>query len=464
MSKKELSREQIEDLIVKAKVDPHITKQWPDNVAIQVYAYMRKRGLLPENTTYGVISYINWKDELMQRFYLLAVNAYIGRSIKELELNESMPAEEIAVVKKFFNEKLCFNAYKHVEEGLEPGVTREEIVKSLGFQLNNGYPTGFSDSLTEEQRGVLSSARDSIRAARNAVKECQRVISNTSAHYDVLTRRLADIDAMNSKLSNLLGDNSERVLEMLNHIPPVDNIHYFNRFCSDNWSVLRELTSKTFNVPKDMELTLWFHGASNTESGARTLLKQIHNQCTFGAIIIGNKAPALIAPDLEPEEATVRFDASNDLINKIIDRAEKDQKIVEKITKKKIRSGRKKAILDEFKKDPNKREKTKTDRKQGVKTDVTGLREYARSVGKFRPGNDTTIDSDEEQEIVDEVLKETEEDNSGDNVCSVDAEDCKPIAVFGMNSEGKFDKVDVHFQIPDSMSFEALTDQHFSKK
>lgn len=459
--KKELTNQELEDLIEAASVDANITKTWNNSTAVAVKSYMRKRGVLQKSDTWAAFSFINWSEHLMTRFYLLAVNAYIGRAIKEEELDGKMSLQELEAVKKFFGERLCFNAYKHVSEGLDVDISKEDLRKELGFGADDRSTVS---DLTKDQRSTLTMTRDSIRSARNTLELSLEQIPKKGPQADVLKRRIKELNEQAAKINNLLGSSDRVTLDALENVPPMDNVHGFNKFCADNWSNLRHITKRVYNVPGDMEVTLWFHGAANSLEKIMKFQEKINKECTFGAEIIGNGAPTLIAPDLIPEQANEKFnssDYSRDIISKYIDRAEEDNKIVHKIIDKKVRTGRKKIVIDDFKKNPEKLKKALAIKRAGKKQEtVSGVNEYNRLVTSFRPGNNDILSEEQEREIIDEVLESNELD---DLKRSLPEDECVPIRILGQTASGEFGEIEQRFAIPDEMSVEHLADRHLEE-
>jgi len=459
MPKKELTNKDIEDLIEQAAADSNVTKDWSDEVSIKVLSYMRKRGVLHKSNQYACLSFINWSESLMQRFYLVAANAYIDRAITEHRMNGA-PENECQIIEKFFRQKLCFNSAKHVMDGLDEGMSRERIISELGISATSDNSSSAPEALTKEQKSILTATRDSIRSAKN-VAELIKDQTKDPSRRDVMQRRIDELQVSNARISNLLGDNSRDILKALDCIPPVDNVHYFSRFCSDNYEHIRKLTSLAYNVPDDMEAHIWFHGAASTLPEIEKFMRDIHKQCSFGAFIIGNAGSTPIAPDLEPSEAERKYGTNTDIISSMIDAAEKSQNIVEKITKKNIRDARKKTILDDFKKNPTTRKKAIMARRAGKKFDATGINKYSKLVGAFRPNNTVDLDSDDEQEIIDEVIKtEVEVEYADDDVDN----NIKPIRVMGIDKDGNFGEADVRFNIPDEYAFEAGAEKDAQNK
>lgn len=468
MAKKELTNQQLEDLIEEAVINPSITNNWSLETSVAVRSYMRKRGVLQKSDTWASFSIINWPERVMTRFYLLAVNAYIGRAIKEFELDGGS-SQDLKILNDFFTDRLCFNAYKHVREGLDKDISKESLREELSFAKNDRVSSEESDSLTKEQKSILAGTRDSIRSAKNTIELALGQIPKRGSQADVLRRRIEELDNQSAKINSFLGNTNRAIEDALENIPPMDRVHGFNKFCADNWSQLRHLTCRVYDVPDNMETTIWFHGAANSLEKILKFQEKINKECTFGAEVIGNGAPTLIAPDLLPDEANQKFNGSDyarDMISKYIDRAERDNKIVHEIMNKNARRGRKKMILDDFKQNPDKKKAALDLRKSGKKQNaVTGVNEYNRLVGSFRPGNDKILNEEEERELIDEILDEDPNvqdilENSEKDERSMPADECLPIRILGDDGTGNMGEVDVHFAIPDSMSVEALTEKY----
>lgn len=473
MAKKELSNAQLEELYLRLKEDKNLVKTLDQKTANALGSFIRKRGLKKKPDQFACISWINWAQESMQRAYLLAANGYISRSIREYEL-DGADAGEVAIIKKFFENKLGFNADKHVTEGIAPTDSREKVRADLGFAKAEGPCPEVN----------LVAARDAIRNAKNTLKlasesvktipdkirevaaailkgpktfttqtvlaALSRSITEAEQKAAVIDRRIAELNIDEARLSCAI--SRDVPAELLELIPPQDNVHGFNRYCADNWGIIKDITRRVYETPGYLDATIFFHGAASTHEAADKLLMRLREQLPYETAIFADNAPTLIAPDLEDDQMKMKYIDQSDVFTKILDRAEQDNKIVSKITGKKMVNSRKKIIIDEFKKNPKKVATTRKARKEGKKVDVSGLNNYADSAkGWVSNLTGPTIDLDDEQEIIDDVLNS---DEFADEVVYGDAVDVAPIAIMGMNSEGKFEKVDVAFDIPAEYTIE----------
>lgn len=473
MTKKELSAAHLEDLYYRVKADPKLIKSLDVDSVTSLLSFIKKLGLKAKAEQYACISWINWQEEAMQRAYLLAANGYISRSIREYEL-DGADAAEVATLRKFFSDKLGFNADKHVTEGIAPTETKDSIRRELGFAVAEGPCETVN----------LIAARDAIRSAKNTLKvaveststleklirSIAETISRLPAQLQkstitavdelsvqlklaeqkgaVITRRLDELAQSEARLSCAI--TQDVTADLLNVIPPQDNVHGFNRYCADNWGSIKEITRRVYEVPGYLDATIYFHGATRTAEEADKFLMRIRSQLPYGAAIIADNGPTLIAPDLENEQMKMKYIDQGDVFTKILDRAEQDQKIVEKITGKKTRDSRKKIIVDEFKKNPRKLSEVRQQRKAGKKVDASGLNAYAADATGWVNGyKGPSVSLDDEQEIIDEVLGTMEDDTIYGY-----ADGVAPIGIMGMNAAGEFEKIDVALDIPEEYAIE----------
>lgn len=328
MTKKELSVEYLEDLYVRAKADPKLIKSLDADTVTSLLSFIKKRGLKAHPDQYACISWINWPEETMQRAYLIAANGYISRSIREYELDGADEAE-VATLKRFFVKKLGFNADRHVTEGIAQTETKEGLRSELGFGVSEGPSTEVN----------LIAARDAIRSARNTIKlasesnleglvrsiattisrlpsatqkSLEPVIDELTVQLNsaeqksaVLARRINELNADEARLSCAI--SQDVTADLLNVIPPQDNVHGFNRYCADNWGSIKEITRRVYEVPGYMDATLFFHGATNTAEEADKFLMRIRGQLPYGAAIFADNGPTLIAPDLENDQLRLKY-------------------------------------------------------------------------------------------------------------------------------------------------------------
>ncbi len=478
MAKKELSNAQLEEIYLRCKADKNHIKSLDKRTTDALGAFIRKRGLKKHADQHACISWINWPQETMQRAYLIAANGYIARSIREYEL-DGADAAEVAIIRKFLMNKLAFNADKHVTEGIAPTDSREKIRAELSFAVTEGpcpevNLVAARDAIRNAKNTLslavtsVNTLPDKIRkvaaivmkqpktvASQSLLSELSGMITDSEQKAAVIDRRIAELSLDEARLSCAI--TRDVPAELLELIPPQDNVHGFNRYCADNWGIIKDLTRRIYETPGYLDATVFFHGATKTREDADKLLMRIKDQLPYETAIFSDQGPMLIAPDLEDDQLKMKYIDSGDVFSKILDRAEQDNKIVGKITGKKMTMSRKKMIIDEFKKDPKKVVTTRKSRKEGKKVDVSGLNTYAESAkGWVSNLSGPTIDLDDEQEIIDEVLASDEfvEEVVEETVYGT-AVDVAPIAIMGMNAEGGFEKVDVAFDIPAEYTIEA---------
>jgi hypothetical protein len=495
MAKKELSNAQLEEIYLRVKEDKNFVKTLDQKTVNALMTFIRKRGLKSKAEQFACISWINWAQESMQRAYLLAANGYIARSIREYEL-DGADAAEVAVIRKFLGSKLGFNADKHVTEGIAANDSREKIRNELGFAINEGPSESFNpiaarDAIRNARNTLKLAAEstakipDQIRtvaatilkspktvASQSVLRELSQAITDAEQRSAVINRRIAELTADEARLSCAI--TRDVPAELLELIPPQDNVHGFNRYCADNWGMIKDITRRVYETPGYLDATIFFHGAAKSREDADKLLIRLRDQLPYETAIFADNGPTLIAPDLEDDQLKMKYVDQGDVFTKILDRAEQDNKIASKITGKKMVTSRKKIVIDEFKKNPKKLADARKSRSEGKKIDVSGLNGYAESAkGWVSNLSGPSVTLDDEQEIIDEVLRDetfvetstvetvetvetpaVETVETDDEIVYGDAVDCAPIGVFGMNAEGKLEKIDVAFDIPAEYTIE----------
>lgn len=464
MAKRELTNKELDELAEKIFARPELVKELSEDTLLQFNRFRRTRGFI-KPTQWACLSFINWEERLMQRLYLTAANGYIFRALEDYrkDIDASSPEaiqermNECIIIEKFLNDKLFYNPDKHVRSSAED-IDKEELIENI--LTASGRELSKSSTDAEQVSSVPHSvnikvAYDAIRNASNVLKTVTKSLEPVNKDdpndpmilfkekHDVLTRRLHDLNVSGARIAASMKPELRETLKgLLDHAPPDDNVHFFDRYISENFADLKEITSAIFNVPKDMGASIWFHGATGSLAETEKFMQKIHKELAYGAVIASNGGLVGLAPDLEQQDVIRQYN-NVDVMTNILDRAEEDQKIISKITKKKARRARKKAILDDFK-------------KSGVPKNIKdplGLKEYLHGATQFRDinGSSTLITEEDNEEIVKEVLAEqgvTLEDTQEDDGMST-------FRVMGMDSSGNFGEVDIRCHVPDEYAMEA---------
>lgn len=457
MAKRELTNKELDELAEKIFARPELVKELSEDTLLQFNKFRRTRGFI-KPTQWACISFINWEERLMQRLYLTAANGYIFRALEDYrkDIDASSPEamqermNECTIIEKFLNDKLFYNPDKHVRssaEDLDKDILIESILTSSGKELSS------EDATVVDSPTNIKVAYDAIKNAVNVLKTVTKSLEATSPEdpmqlfkekHDVLVRRLHDLNVSGARIAASMKPELRKTLKgLLDHAPPDDNIHYFDRYISENFTDLKEITSAIFNVPKDLGSSIWFHGATGSLVETEKFMHKIHKELAYGAVIASNGGLVGLAPDLEQKDVVRQYN-NVDVMTNILDRAEEDQKIISKITKKKARRARKKAILDDFK---------KSGTPKNIK-DPLGIKEYLHGATQFRDihGSSSLITDEDNEEIVKEVLAEqgvTLEDNADEDPSM------STFRIMGMDSSGNFGEVDIKCHIPDEYAMEA---------
>lgn len=444
MTKKELSTQQLDDLATECFKNPSNVHGLDAGTVTQLQKFLRTRGLLQKSTQYSCISLINWDEARMQRMYSLAASGYVFRALDEysnptdLFDADSMKTRkaECVIIEKFLKAKFQYNPDLHVRSCLPEGSSPEEILKSVSVSTTNTknhYQT--AESASRASYDIIRSAEKTLKMTIGTLKG----IPALQEKHDVLARQLRELQIAGARICREVGGKlNDDLKRLLNNAPPAESTHFFERYIHENYEKLREVTSAVYQVPTDMENTMWFHGAFPTLEDAEKYQRKIHKQLPYGGFIIGNGGPALIAPDLEQEDAIRRYGDNADVMNGILDRAEKDQKIISDITKKKARRGRKIMILEEVKKGL---------KSNDIKKDPTGVKDYIKNISQISDlSRDSVLTDEDNEDIMREVLEEQ-----------------SVIRLLGVQEDGSFGATDIKVHIPDEYAAEATLEAGLNK-
>jgi hypothetical protein len=402
--------------------------------AIRMYKMLNPYGqqVNPKASDYTCLSYIPMRDEHIHRISLVSIIGYIYRAYEEYEdlfnisdFVKSQPryAEIIKknkkVVKDFLDCIFEYNPEKDVQSSYVPPevgsrrtslkcdskghpypivtdgigmegcncqspVDRKELYSELS-DINalllevkhNQYNSGSLNS------GSLNSAQSKLNALMDKVQCMNNRVNNVQEKYGNIP-----LDKMNSNYTTLNGicDDKQCKCRKLSTcpVPSRDLFARLTRYSDNNWEKIVKMASDLYVDKIDIESAIQVHKHFKTLESASNYEKENGIKVCYPIITVKDGPWILLTPCAANKNNT-SFDASSELKD-ILDRGNKEKKLVKEMVAKRVVKQVKKNILEN----------------QG-EYDREGIDKYAKTSGM---GNGKTLLTEEDKAKLDEFVSD----------------------------------------------------------
>lgn len=314
--------------------------------------------VIQAETMFANVSVINFKDERLRKLHTTAIIGYLYRLLDEyvppeVELEEHAHAKRVA---KMTDKEEITSCTKSKNESVKlytetaRAIAKKFLDRNFSFDLDRHIRGGHTQGGAEELEKDIAMARkmpvqnmdDAINAIAPAythtfgAKKETLAILECLANDDMdvgdkitaLTKHYYKLEACEESLGAIAGP--EMVLQTTGAVlvePPQDVFYHFNRYLTNNYERLREITSAVYCEREDIELAIIFYDAFKTESLAREWLVKHEAVLKTAAFTVSNAGVTLLGPFKENRDKIDFYNANTDIIKKMMDQCQSDSKL-----------------------------------------------------------------------------------------------------------------------------------------
>lgn len=179
----------------------------------------------------------------------------------------------------------------------------------------------------------------SVSADSRLSLEEQRGILNK--RYGELTKMLAGLKKIAEPISQI------ETYEALARDLPADLTCHFDRYVSNHYEALREITNVLANETVDIEFSVILYDVFKSEKAAHEHLMAHEKEFALEPITIENQGQTLLGPFKENRDRANFYHQRTDLLHKMHQQQMAEQRLAEDISKKKVESEKRKEISRE---------------------------------------------------------------------------------------------------------------------
>lgn len=275
------------------------------------------------------------------------------------------------IVKRFLDRHMEFNPLHHVRKATSENKadperkSRDEEIKRIVMNK----PTKIESNLAAKSDVAYTYIRDMFlqtQATLNATMAAVKPMLPASKALDadmhgILVKKYAILSKIADDVSKVATPLAEHdTLTAWLRQPPVELYHQFNRYFTNHYEQLRNVTRAVYNEKPDVEYAVIFYDCHKTPEAARDYRVSHEAQFRAEVLTIENSGVTLLGPFKENRERVDFYNKNTEVLKRMMEQLESDHKLGKDLMEKKVKA-----------------EKTKNVREMGP--DAPGLAAYAKA-------------------------------------------------------------------------------------
>lgn len=354
-------------------------------------------GNLPDvPRSYANISVFNLRERFHQRLITTGLIGFVYRLLEEYEPEDEHVqiyekygddrktaeyhcnvATENArrYIRDFLDRSFCFNPDKHVRSASSDGgnalkpVTREELIDKYTVSRKHVDPKSLPDPV-ESQKFTYQEIVKAINEINDAIGEMtgtpelgsdNRASTGSGSGSSGTGKGVIDIEDCVWKLRGIRENLKELQAELVSKgvadltkletraalrvIPPADVYYHFNRYFTNHYEEIREITSALYLESPNMDNAVIYYSSFNTEEEAHEFNIKHAKNFIADVLTVSNEGVIFIGPFKKNIENMRFHEKSGQIYQEMMKQLEADQKLGQDIIKKKVTNKKRLNIL-----------------------------------------------------------------------------------------------------------------------
>jgi hypothetical protein len=389
---------ELQTLIDSVLLNPEKIYDLPEDKVIELHQALDRGMYAPSDASdkeYINISISNLRDEYQRKFLMTSIIGYLFQTLDEWDpyedCSESERDEQLSKIVKgqvsrFLERNLKYNPNRHVsgahtnsKDTERP--TKDSMLESRLVPVVNTLSTNAA---------VLDTAKrtyQSLVKTDRVLTSCVDSLAETDAemHGVILKQREECRDLLRSVGTGVKQLCDKDTTDTYLIEPPVDVFYHWDRYIHNNYEQLREATNVLYNDKPDLEFAIHYFGHYDTKEKADTFKRKNESRFISPVLTIENGAWTLLGPFKENRGRVEFYNKNTEILKRIFDQMETDQKLGKDLMKKKVI-------------------KAKTKEYRQFDGDPKGLEEYKDAMGTIESlGAQPILSLDEKRKLAEAV-------------------------------------------------------------
>jgi hypothetical protein len=388
----------LRELSAKIIANPNAIYDLSTEETAAVHKHLNPLGnVIADKKTYANMSVINIREQWMRRFLMTSTVGFIYRTLEEYkpyddieaaekklrsaldkcpndeakrkQLNDDhnawvkkVTAETQSTVRKFLDRNFEFDPDRHVrtshgENKADPERrSKAELIRKtcdlrdkqsateakLQASPEKLYMYVRSNLLTTYQTLVKTS--ETLNAALTTILDPEVSLSDKQG---ILMKKYIGIKSTIADMKKVVEPIlAAETLPALQVSPPADIFHHFDRYITNHYEQLREVTEAVFSEKPDIENAIIFYNSFKTPEAARDHRNQHESEFRSEVFTIENSGITLLGPFKENRKRVDFYNRNTEILKRMMEQVEADHRLGEDLMKKQVKTKKAKNIAE----------------------------------------------------------------------------------------------------------------------
>ena len=351
-----------------------------------------------EDPVFVNMSILNVREKYMERLLTVSLIGYMYDRAQKFEGTDN----EKAAVMRFCNECFRFNPDKHFEDVASEKIKTGDAIVTLSDEEEEKIREDAIPKTAEEKAQIVYAALNQLK--NDTVRLCKHAESGDHEKMQLASHAIRErVNDQIRALGKIVSPGVRQLGGLENHIIPGEIFHNFERYYHYNYESLKRITESVYPERSDIEFAVRVYQAFDDEQKAAEHRRVHQEDFAFDVFTVSNGGTTILGPFKNNRDKVDFYNKHNEVLQKIVNQAEKDSKTGQNIMMRRAANDKKKDI-EKFGPDPK------------------GLEEWKELSGIINDlGRKTAALTDEEKQKLAEAREKREllELNKDENTISV---------------------------------------------
>lgn len=355
----------------------------------EIKKYINPLGnVMGNKQSYSVLSIFNMNEAYRKKLITTSLIAYVYRLLEEYE-----PTLELEKAKKYFANNPEISKEEQAEKLDEITLTSRSIIRAFmnrnfSYDIDRHIRAGHKSNAVKsgiDEHFIASAKEDATKMESKMASAPDRLHKFVKNNLLLVNSQLKQIDETMTSLNETLLDSSlsvedkqvillrcqckiQQISTEFNKIalplekadtlnawivnPPADLFYHFDRFMSNHFEQLRDITDICYNERADIDDIVIHYDSFEELNDAKDFVAQHESEFKQEPLIIENRGITLLGPFKENKAKINYYNKNTQLLKDMTEQAEMDQKLGKDIVDKRVKDSKKKNIAEMGPDDP----------------------------------------------------------------------------------------------------------------
>jgi len=330
------------------------------------------------------ISIVNWREKYLRRLTMTSLLGYLYRCLDGHEQYDDVspnhpklagiddgavrePIKQKLIrdanetfrenVRKFLNRHFEYNVDNHVRKATDENLSDPERMKHAEARIRAMQTASSAEAheaflkasaeeadadLTDRTRRVYETARSATDVLTDAIRSCADGNLDRADLMGVLSRKREELNAC---LEGRFGDaarafQARDTKSVLSTNPPADVFYHWERYHNNNFEALNDAVNHLYADKPDIEYAVQYYDhyeGENRNAAAAEFCRKHESDFIHEVLTLENGSWSIVGPYRKNRERISFYNKNTEVIKRMLEQLEMDQRLGEDIMKKRVK-------------------------------------------------------------------------------------------------------------------------------